>query len=294
MMSYFDCTVARITTALTAAAALLVGCGTAPAGRGDTPAALLLVAPDRWQAGDATAPVDDRALVHWWSAFGDPVLTQLVEQALQANPDVLAARAALAQARAQRDVTQAGTGISVDARLQAQRAQSGSSAPRNGFRAGLDASWEADLFGRQAAALQASDAEVAASAASLRQARVSLAAEVAATYFDWWGYRERLRVARNNLIAQQEGLQLTQWRVQAGLASRLELESARAAVEQTRAALPALEASARQARFALAVLTGRPPGADVPEPLDAGPTPPAAGALPIPAAVLRQRPDVAG
>jgi len=275
------------------AAVLMAGCAAVPTGGADVPAVALPATPDRWQTGDATAPADDRALVRWWSAFDDPALTQLVEQALQANPDLLAARAALAQARAQRDVTRAGNGISVEAGLRAQRAQTGSSAPGNAFRAELDASWEADLFGRQAAALEAGDAEVTASVANLGQARVSLAAEVAASYVEWWGYRERLRVARDNLTTQQEGLQLTEWRVQAGLASALELESARAAVEQTRAGLPALEASARQARFALAILTGRPPGADVPEPPDAGPTPPAVWTLPVPADALRQRPDVA-
>jgi len=106
---------------------------------------------------------------------------------------------------------------------------------------------------------------VQAAAAAVAQARVSLAAEVAANAIELRGLDQRLRLSRDNLAKQEESLQLTEWRVQAGLASSLDLEQARAAVEQTRAALPALETSLQQALNALAVLTGQPPGALVQE-----------------------------
>ena len=56
----------------------------------------------------------------------------------------------------------------------------------------------------------------------------------------------RLNVARENLALQHETLQITQWRVQAGLATSLDVEQARAATEQTRALIPALEARIEQ------------------------------------------------
>ena len=56
-------------------------------------------------------------------------------------------------------------------------------------------------------------------------------------------------------------MQITQWRLQAGLVTSLEAEQARTAAEQTRALLPALQTSIEQSRHALAVLTGQPPAA---------------------------------
>lgn len=268
----------------------LAACATAPT----DPAALQApVAPAHWAAPWAAQPAAPAPGAQWWQAFGDAGLTQLVEQALQANPDVAAALAAVAQARAVRDGAQATTGPTLDASAAVQRSQTGNASPGAVWRAGLDASWEIDAFGRRAAGVQASEADVRASEAQLRGVRLTLAAEVATTYFEWWGARERLRLAQESLAAQRAALQLTAWRAQAGLASALDLETARAAVEQTAATVPALEAAARQAMHALAVLTGRPPAAPLPTPPAAAPQPPAAWVLPLPADALRQRPDVA-
>ena len=270
---------------------VLAGCGSVSPPR---PAAELPLTPQRWSAADRTTEVDGAVpLQRWWTAFGDPGLTELVEAALAANPDLAGAAAAVAQARALRDVARAATGPAVDASAAVQRGRVGSAPAGTTVRAGLDAGWEVDWFGRRAAALRAGDADVAASEANLGLVRLTLAAEVAATYFEGWGARERLRVARQSLAAQLDSLELTQWRVQAGLASALDLETARAAVEQTRASLPVLEVSVRQSMHALAVLTGRAPGAELPDPPAAAPAPPTAWTLPLPADVLRQRPDVA-
>jgi multidrug efflux system outer membrane protein len=82
--------------------------------------------------------------------------------------------------------------------------------------------------------------------------------------------------------------------VQAGLATSLESEQARAAVEQTRAQLPLLQTQIEQSHHALAVLTGQPPGALAAELASAAPVPraPADIALAFPADTLRQRADV--
>ena len=127
---------------------------------------------------------------------------------------------------------------------------------------------------------------------------MSLAAEVAVTYLDLRGLQARLAIARRNLAAQEETLQITRWRVQAGLASSLDAEQAVAASEQTAAQIPVLASSLAQDRSSLAVLTGQPPGAlddalqaqghDTP----AVPMPSTQLALSIPAQTLRQRADV--
>ena len=100
-----------------------------------------------------------------------------------------------------------------------------------------------------------------ASAASLGDVQVSIAAEVALGYITLRGAQARLAIASDNLASQLETLQITQWRLQAGLVTSLEAEQARAAAEQTRAQLPALQTSIEQTRHALAVLTGQPPAA---------------------------------
>ena len=124
--------------------------------------------------------------------------------------------------------------------------------------------------------------------------QVSLAAEVAASLIELRGLQSRLDIAQRNLAVQSETLQITRWRVQAGLASSLDLEQAIAAQAQTQAQIPALQTSLAQSRNALSVLTGQAPGA-----LDATlgavapvPQPPADIALSLPAETLRQRPDV--
>jgi NodT family efflux transporter outer membrane factor (OMF) lipoprotein len=235
----------------------------------------------------------------WWQAFNDALLTRWVEQALQTNRSLEATKAALQQARAQRDVTYAGGALQVRASGSAQRGKAGNNPPANVFKAGFDASWEPDVFGAQDSAQAASDADVEQAAANLGQARVSLAAEVAVNTIQLRGYQVRLRLAQENLARQLEALQLTQWRVQAGLASSLELAQAKAASEQTRASLPALETNVAQTLNALAVLTGRAPGSLQLELSGAGnadtaavPLPPSHLALAFPTEVLRQRPDL--
>jgi NodT family efflux transporter outer membrane factor (OMF) lipoprotein len=266
---------------------LIAGCAAVPAPAVDRSGAVTV--PPAWSFGSrAPAPA---ALAAWWQRFGDPALSELVEQALAANPNVTSAQAALRQSRALADVQQARLGPSVGASASAQRNRT-AGGTANAFRAGFDASWELDIFGAQAAARDAAALDVDAGAASLGDVQVSVAAEVAQAYIALRGGEQRLAIAQANLAAQQETLQITQWRVQAGLATSLQAEQARAAVAQTRAQVPLLQTAIAQSRHQLALLTGRPAvgftlpaGAAVPEA-------PGDLALAFPADTLRQRPDV--
>lgn len=270
----------------------LAGCAQLPS----RPEAAELVrsVPAAWQGLDESGlPIgaaQDPA--RWWEGWDDPALTAWVQAALQANTDLRAALAALAQARAARDAAQAATLPTVEASMRARR-QANESTAGHVWSAGLDASWELDVWGRRAAALSAGEADLRASAATLAWTRVALAAEVALAYFDWWSARERLLAAEQSLAAQNDSVQLTAWRVQAGLATQQDLDSARAALEQTRASVAALRAAQRQAQHALALLAARPPGETLAEPRRAPPQPPIGWTLPAPAQVLTQRPDVA-
>jgi outer membrane protein TolC len=300
--------------------ATLTGCaGWQPA---PAPASTTAVAvPAAWaEAASGSSKGLPTPLANWWRRFNDPLLVTLVDEALRANPTVRGAQAALVQSRALRDVQAAAgwpTG-GATASGQHNRAGSGTSGvSSNRFQAGVDASWEPDLFGGTRAAVAAADADVQASAATLADTQVSLAAEVATDVLLLRGLQLRLRIAQASLASQAETLQLTQWRVQAGLLTALEAEQARAATEQTRALVPALQSTLAQTGHALAALTGQPPGqlpALLPTASDSlqGPagtadspqgrastaaaqplTLRAADPLPaIPADTLRQRPDV--
>ncbi len=234
------------------------------------------------------------SLAQWWQKFNDPLLSTLVTNALQANTTVRSAQAALRQSRALRDVQAAGLLPGVSASASAGRSKSGGFEASNSFSVGLDASWEPDIFGGKRSALNASEADALAAESSLADVQVSMAAEVALAYIQLRGQQAQLLIAQNNLTSQQETLQITDWRAQAGLITSLEVEQARTASEQTGAQIPTLEASIAKTRHALAVLTGQPPAALEMLLAPSQPVPEAAQdlALSIPAQTLRQRPDV--
>lgn len=269
----------------------LAGCASVPPGGGGHLAAPV---PADWSAAPQTAGHQPTALSAWWQRFNDPALTELITQALRANPNLQSAQAALRQARAQADAQAAGLGPSLGVSASAQRSQAGNASPGNRFQAGFDASWEPDFSGRNRNAADASASDALASAANLGNVQVSLAAEVAVTFINLRTLQTRLAIARDNLATQQETLQITRWRAQAGLVSSLDLEQAVSASAQTEAQLPALQTGVTQTLNALAVLTGQAPGTLAATLASAAPIPaaPADLALAFPAETLRQRPDV--
>lgn len=252
--------------------------------------------PATWAAPVATGAATD--LAAWWTRFGDPALPSLIAQAVHAGTDVASARARLRQARAARDIASAGLAPTLGSSGSAQASWADGRGSSESYRAGLDANWELDLWGAGAAGVRAAEASAQASALTLENTRVAVAAEVALTLLQLRGTQVREAIARRNLASQQQTLQITQWRQEAGLVTALDVEQARTAVEQTRALLPALAGNATQAMNALAVLTGRAPGALHAELAAVGetmslPAAPADLVLAIPVEVLRQRPDVA-
>ncbi len=259
--------------------------------------------PADWSRLDATATprVSDEApgdRSQWWLGLNDPLLAELVDEALQANPDLRSAQARLRESRARRDVAGSFRYPSVAAGGSASRSRSseevGSGDTRNFFSAGLDATWEVDVFGGVRRGVEAAEADLEASRADLEATRVSLAAEVALNYVEMRGLQALLGIARANLDTQSETLQLTEWRAQAGLVSRQDVEQALSSREQTRAQIPALESSRAAAEHRVDLLLGKPPGTLHARLADARDLPavPARLAVGIPADTLRQRPDV--
>lgn len=259
------------------------------------PVAPPVAVPGAWQgASDEAAAQPAGDLSRWWETLGDGTLTELVEKALFANPDVRTAQSRLRQARAQRGLASIDWLPGVDGTVTAGTSKTAGTSVRDSYAASLDASWEVDVFGATRKAVSAAQADVEASEASLHNAQVSLAAEVALTYVQLRSYQARLAISRSSLARQEETLDLTRWRAQAGLTSELDVEQARANAEQTRAQIPSLETGLSETEHALATLVGQPPAA-LHDLLASGapvPATPDAVAVGIPADTLRQRPDV--
>ena len=252
---------------------------------------------------EAAAPAptaDDR----FWHGFGDPLLMDLVEDALVANHDLRIAlarydraNALLRGAKFDRFPTVTASAEAGESRASADQAPGLSRGERDGesYGAGIAAAWELDLFGRIRRGVEAGRAEALAGYADLQAAQVAIAGEVAHAYLELRGAQERLRVARGNADNQRETVDLVQARFDAGRDSEFDTARAGAQLEATLGRIPALEAQVAFSIHRLGVLTGRTPDALVAVLGEAAPLPTLPGAIDpgTPGELLRRRPDVA-
>jgi outer membrane protein, multidrug efflux system len=258
-----------------------------------------MIVPAEWKnAGNFPVAAPTKDLSRWWSRFEDPALNRLISAALTDSPDISAATARIRESRARRDAEFAGLFPRLDGGISSnsRSTDSNSSGRISGtsYSAGLDASWEVDLFGRRRSAVQAAAANVGAAEENLNSVHAALAAEIASTYTNLRANEARLVVLKQNVTTREQTAQLATWRQQAGEADSLESSQAQSSLESARAAIPSLEQAVSQSRNQLALLAGREPGAfDVMLTGGKGiPSPPNSLAIGIPADTLRQRPDV--
>ena len=241
----------------------------------------------------------------WWRLYDDPALDRLVRQALTENTDLQVAAANLGQARGLLNQARAGlfpsTGVSTGYAY-GRTAQADAAASAVGQRAqdvwsyaaGLDVSYEVDLFGRVRRSVESAKADAAAAEAARDAVRVTVAAETTRAYADACAFAEEVDVARRSLDVVQQGYDITVRQRDAGGLSDFDVARQATLLAQTRAAIPPLEGQRRSALYQLAVLTGRPPETVLAE-ADACRTPPRLG-QPVPIGdgqgLLRRRPDV--
>lgn len=239
-----------------------------------------------------SASADAEAISSWWDQFGDRQLTTYVQRAIAGSPDVKTAVSRLREARASVSSSRSALAPSSDASGSARF--NGSDDFNQSYSAGLDASWEIDVFGGARSAVDAASATADARVFDLHDALVSLTSEVALDYIDVRSLQQRLAIAANNLALQEETLELTRFRVEAGLATEIDVQQALSNVESTRAQRAALQAQLERARHALAVLMGEAPTAlDAELSVDGEiPAAPIEVAVGVPADTIRRRPDV--
>ncbi len=239
-----------------------------------------------WRSGDPTLQPQlgssDTLPDDWWAVFSDPVLDALQQQAVQASPDLETAALHFAQARVQRLTVsaqrgpQAGVGASATEQRQSEfgaglRVVEAIGADRDRiapliaepfglYQAGFDASWELDLWGRIRSSIDQADAVVARQGALLDLARVSLASEVARSFFDVRTTQGQIRVLRETIAAMADRLSIIEVQAEGGLVDGLFLERQRADLAALRAQLAPLLAREAASRNEIALLLGELPG----------------------------------
>lgn len=240
------------------------------------------------------APLPDK----WWRLYDDARLDALVEEALQANTDLRVADANLRRASAiVREVASSRrVSTSVSGGLDLSR-QSGTGYDLPGvlgYDAGISAGVPLDLSGRIGRAIEASLADEEVVRAARDDARVTIAAAVTRAYASVCAANYGLAANRQVTDLQQQTLEVTQRLQRGGRGTAFDVTRARAAVDESEAALPAFAAQRHANLFLLAALLGRVP-ADYPKDVAECATLPALAA-PMPvgdgASLLRRRPDV--
>lgn len=253
--------------------------------------------------GAGETPYQSAALPpQWWRLYQDPTLDGLIQKAFAANADLRVASANLARVRAVQDEVEAAAGpvATVGAapaygRMSAAAKGRSDTLPAGWTHdAGISVSYQADLFGKIARAVEAAGADTEAARAGYDLARVMVAADTARAYLDACGAARQMTVAQGSIDLQEKFVELTEQRVRAGRGTALDSSRARGQLEQLRAGFPTLRAQQRTAQYRLAVLTG-----DLPATLNAQvgqcrAAPRLASPIPVGdgVALLRRRPDI--
>jgi NodT family efflux transporter outer membrane factor (OMF) lipoprotein len=247
-------------------------------------------------------PQDSLPKGAWWEVFGDPELDAYEQQLLAANQSLLAAKDRLEEARSLARVTSAGffPQGNVDPSASRQRyaadrpevATQGGALTQTTYQVPFFVSYEPDLFGKVRRSLQASNANLQASAADMYNVQLVLAAELAADYFSLRELDAETQVVQDSVNIQQKGLQLVQDRHAGGVASGLDVAQQQTVLDSTVTQLYLVKQQREQYEHAIAVLTGQAASTfNVPvRSLSATPVPVPLG---VPSDLLERRPDVA-
>lgn len=241
------------------ASAALFGCTVGP--RFEPPAVAI---PQRYigQVSDAASDLG------WWKLFNDTTLVRLVSTALRNNRNIAVALSRVEQARLTLKATRASFGPSVGYGLDAQYGTESyvgltTDKPEQSYMIKPTISWEVDLFGKIRRMSEADRAQMLATDRAAQGVMVSLAAEVATTYFDYLQYEYAEYISRSTLRSREDTYRLMESSYRAGTINEMELSQSRAAVATAQAAIPRFERARQQALHALSLLLGQNPSDDL-------------------------------
>jgi len=233
----------------------------------------------------------------WWQALGDPLLTELQQAALDANPDVQAALQRLRAARAVQRGADARMFPTLNGSTGESRARTLPTTPltpiTETFNAQFDASWEADIWGGIRRSREAARGGVAASEADIADVRLALVSEVAVQYMNYRTSARNASYTRQTIESRDVTRDIVRQRVRAGLTSGDELSRAESQYQLANASLAQTLQAGESAKLSLEFLCGLQPGA-LSARMSTGDGP---LALPVPTGVLpaellERRPDI--
>lgn len=248
------------------------------------------------------APKDAISKGAWWEIFHNDELNGYEQQLLKANQSLAAARNRLDEARSLARVASAGLFPVANADPSLSRIRYSGNRPgltsatgaltQNVYEIPFALNYEVDLFGRVRKNLEASNANLQASAADLQNVQLVLTAELAGDYFSLRELDAESQVVQESVKIQQEGMGLVNRRHAGGIASGLDVAQQQTLLDSTVTQLYLLQQQRAQFEHAIAVLVGMPASSfniGV-APLKA--TPPVIP-LGMPSDLLERRPDIA-
>lgn len=226
--------------------------------------------PDSWVSmdnADMDSPliVAENALVeqNWWRNFGDPTLDALIFLAIQNNKTLAIAKTRIEEAWAAR--VAAWSIFFPQINITADTSSGNQGFLTNGMKVSyedvnLQANWEIDLFGKNQARLNATNALIQSAEAMRQSVLVTLLADVARNYFDLRNYERQIAITEQNLESQKKTYELTREQFEGGLASNFDVQRAGAQVSTTESLLPTLQIAYVATRNRLNILLGSTPG----------------------------------
>ena len=237
---------------------LIAGCATWQAPLLSPPDAAPIIPPTAWQSPlPHNGKVAD--LGAWWAGLNDPLLVQLIDAAQAASGTLADARARIAQARATRVGASAARGPTLDAVANASRSvRQPGVGPATSLGLGVQATWEADLFGGKAAASNAAQARLDSAQAAWHDARVLVAAEVAAQYLSQRNCEAQLAVITADAKSRADSAHLAELTAKAGFSAPATAALARATAADGAARVTEQRAQCQRDVLALAAVIGAP------------------------------------
>ena len=198
--------------------------------------------PPSWPQGDAYLTQTEAALpsVDYRQVFADPRLQQIITTALENNRDLRVAVANIAQTRAQYRIQRADLFPEIDATGQASFRGDGksggngsaSTTPKHSYTADIGASaFEIDLFGRIRSLSHAALDQYFATEAAARATRLALVGEIASAWLTYAADKSLLKIAEDTVANAQKSVDLTQARLDGGIAPRTDLRQAQTVLD---------------------------------------------------------------
>lgn len=230
----------------------------------------------------------------WWTLFASPQLNAVIARALQANPDLQSAQAALRAAQENVRAQQGAYYPAVNASLVPSRQRPDPTLPPYTLHtAQVSVSYTFDAFGGNQRQVENLQALAEAQGYQLQAAYLSLTSNVVMAVVQEASLRDQIAATNDIIRLQQELLGLLQRQYALGDVAQADLMAQRTALAQSQASLPPLQKALSQQRNLLAALTGNLPADGLIETFDLSALQlPQQLPLSLPSRLVEQRPDI--